>query len=191
MCEISWASTPASSASLLMRPSAPRVMWTMPPGEANAFTPSVSRTMNSQFRSGRLLACVMTVPTRVMYVGHLFVLEHAELQSDPIADRFAERAFVLLRNVQLSDLLGLVDALHDLAELCVGRIRHHDHGDSHQKSLHSLASSIGSGIGEGTTISNIATGRVFPLTTTSPSGRISYLPLRRVRVASLIMIRVR
>ena len=45
---ISWPSTPASSASFLIRPSAPRVMCTKPPGDANALTPSVSSTMNVQ-----------------------------------------------------------------------------------------------------------------------------------------------
>ena len=67
MCAISCASTPASSPSLLIMPSAPRVMCTMPPGAANALTPSVSSTMNSHFRSGRVLACVITEPTRVTY----------------------------------------------------------------------------------------------------------------------------
>ncbi len=43
-------------------------MCTSPPGEAKAFTPSVSSTMNSQFRSGRLLAWVITVPTSVTYL---------------------------------------------------------------------------------------------------------------------------
>ena len=46
---ISWPSTPASSASFFIRPSSPRVMCTMPPGAANALTPSVSSTMNFQF----------------------------------------------------------------------------------------------------------------------------------------------
>ena len=62
---ISWASTPASSASLLISASAPRVMWMNPPGAANAFTPSVSRTMKVQGRPGRLLEVASAAPTSV------------------------------------------------------------------------------------------------------------------------------
>ncbi len=68
MWVISWPSAPASSASLWISPSAPRVMCTMPPGDANAFTPSVSRTMNVHFRFGRSDCCASSVPTSVTYL---------------------------------------------------------------------------------------------------------------------------
>jgi hypothetical protein len=64
-CEISWASTPASSASVAISPSAPRVMWMNPPGAAKAFTPSVSSTMNLNGRFGRVLFFARSVPTSV------------------------------------------------------------------------------------------------------------------------------
>ncbi len=66
-CVISCPRTPASSASVLANPNAPRVIWMMPPGAAKAFTPSVSSTMNSQFRFGRELPCARTVPSSVTY----------------------------------------------------------------------------------------------------------------------------
>ena len=65
---ISCASTPASSASFLISPSAPRVMCTIPPGEANALTPSVSRTMKVQGSEGRSDWRASTVPTSVTYL---------------------------------------------------------------------------------------------------------------------------
>ncbi len=65
---ISCASTPASSASLVIRPSAPRVMWMMPPGDANALTPSVSSTMKVHARFGRSDSFASTVPTSVTYL---------------------------------------------------------------------------------------------------------------------------
>jgi hypothetical protein len=54
----------ASSDSLFIRPSSPRVTWMMPPGAAYALTPSVSRTMNFQSSFG---ACWRgrAVPTRL------------------------------------------------------------------------------------------------------------------------------
>ncbi len=34
--------------------------------------------------------------------GHLFVLQHAELETHAVADRFTKRAFILLRDFQIS-----------------------------------------------------------------------------------------
>ena len=61
----------------------------------------------------------------------------------------------------------------ELAELrvCRGRGQHERECDGCL--LHTFAFSGAAGSGEGTTTSKMATGRVFPFTTTSPSGRIS------------------
>ena len=51
-----------------MSPSAPRVMCTMPPGDAKALTPSVSSTMNVQGSAGRSDCRATIVPTSVTYL---------------------------------------------------------------------------------------------------------------------------
>ena len=82
-CVISWPRTPASSASVLIRPSAPRVMCTMPPGAAKALTPSVSRTMNSQFEIGPRAGLRQHGADEGDVLRHRLVLKDAELVRAP------------------------------------------------------------------------------------------------------------
>ena len=111
---ISWPSTPASSASLDISASAPRVIWMKPPGAANALTPSVSSTMNVNDKLGRVLAWASKVPTRRHVPVDGLVLHHAVAQPDLLADRLAELEFVLVGDLELAKLLR---PLEDRAEL--------------------------------------------------------------------------
>ena len=86
-CEISWASTPASSASFVIRPSAPRVMWMNPPGAANALTPSVSSTMNVNGRFGRVLFFTSSGADQRHVAVDGRVLHDAVARADLLADR--------------------------------------------------------------------------------------------------------
>ena len=110
----------------------------MPPGDANALTPSVSRTMNCQSRFGRELRLRQNLSDQRHVPGDVLVLIDAEVLSELRADLFAELAFVGVGDLDfrtfLSTLLLASCACFSLsprpAELRVGRRRRHS--EAHQ-----------------------------------------------------------
>src|SRR5262249_45993763 len=105
----------------------------------------------------------------------VLVLEHAELVADLEADLLADLALVGFRDMKalyfvycllrLGQLAGAAGGLRE------GRTRRQHHRYRKYRFSHDFTSSGAEGIGDGTTISKIETGRVFPLTITSPRGR--------------------
>ncbi len=123
-CTISCASTSASSASFLMRASAPRVMCTKPPGAANALTPSVSSTTKVHLSFGRLLADAEHRSDERHVLVDRGVLHDAVLVANLRADLAADLLFFRVGEGQiLTDFGGLVDDLAEVTELRARRRR--------------------------------------------------------------------
>ena len=99
---ISCASTPASSASFLISASAPRVMCTNPPGAANAFTPSVSSTMNCHVRFGRALRLRPAPRRPATRTVDGLVLHDAVALPDALADQCADLVLLLVGDASVS-----------------------------------------------------------------------------------------
>ena len=112
--------------------------------------------------------------------GDVLVLIDAEFLPELRADLLAELPLVGVRHLQIGNLvdlrlcvLGLFQPAAEAAELRVRGRRADRRKRDHQSDGCFHMTCPTSWIGGGTTIWKIPTGRVFPLTTTSPSGRMS------------------
>src|SRR5688572_17504760 len=112
------------------------------------------------------------------------ILNHAETLSQLRADVCAELNLLGFGDVQfvvlLLAFLGLLGLADDAPELRVRRRADRRNSDDDDPEFHGWPSLT----------SKMATGRVFPFTTTSPRGRSAYRSGRASRVASLMIIRV-